>query len=149
MHLLWNVLGLHEKWLDSITSQTRGTGWVTYQVMVSDDLLFHLLSTFDPFLLCPKITRLNKIHISTSNSFLSEGNFNPRCINTLGHLLLDTMADSPVWFTTITNNISFNPIPHILVSFYRFLYIHKGKCQEREKKWGQTATNKLQAQRKT
>ena len=37
--------------------------------------------------------------------------------NTLGNLLLDNMADSPVCFTIITNNITSNPIPHTVVPF--------------------------------
>ena len=50
-------------------------------------------------------------------------NFSPILINTLGHLLLDTMYESPVWFTMIDNNISFNQRPLMVVQFYWFLYI--------------------------
>ena len=64
--------------------------------MVSDDLLFNLFPTFDPLLHGPKITRLNKVHISTRNSSIIEVNFSTRWINTLGHILLETMVISTV-----------------------------------------------------
>ena len=79
--------------------------------------IFLFLPTFYPLHHGPKSTRLNKIHISTSKSYLSEGNFSPSCRNTLGHILLENMDDSPVCFTMLTNNISSNPIPHMVVLF--------------------------------
>ena len=72
-----------------------------------------------------KSTRLIKIYISTRKYSLSEGNFSPSWRNTIGHLLLDTMADSLVWLTIITDIISSNPIPHRMVPFFWFLYINK------------------------
>ena len=93
--------------------------------MVTDDLLFRLFPTLSPLPHEPKSTRLNKIYISTWNSSLSEINFSSIWINTLGNILLDTMADYPLCFTIITNNISSNPFHHIVVPFFWFLYIDK------------------------
>ena len=76
--------------------------------------LFYLLS---PLQNGPKSTRLRKIYISTYNYSLSEVHFSPRWINTLGHLLLAQKADSPVYFTILTNIISSNPRPHMGVIF--------------------------------
>ena len=81
--------------MESTSSQTRGIGWGTAQEMVTYDLLFHLFFTFAPLLYVPKITRLNKIYILTRKSSLLEGNFIPSCRNTLGYLLLDTLAYPP------------------------------------------------------
>ena len=103
--------------LDSITGQNMGPGWGIDQQMVSNDLLLHLFPNFSPLLKGPKINRLNKIHISTRKSFLSEVNFRPRWINTLENLLLDTMAESSVWFTIITHNFSSSPRPQMVVTF--------------------------------
>ena len=64
-----------------------------------------------------KSTRFNKTHISTRNSNLSEGNFSSIYRNNIGYLLLDTMADSTLWFTMLNNNIFSNPIPHIVLPF--------------------------------
>ena len=51
-------------------------------------------------------TRLSKIQISKRKSPLSEVNFSPSCRNSLENIIIDTMADSPVFFTIITNIIS-------------------------------------------
>ena len=85
--------------------------------MVSEYLLFHLFTIFARFTHGPKNTRLNKIHISTRKSSLSQGNFCPRWINTLVHILMDTIYDSLVCFTILTNNICSNPSPRIMVLF--------------------------------
>ena len=93
--------------------------------MVSDDLLFYLFPTFTPLPHSPKSTRLNKIHISTRKSHLSERHLIPRWRNTLGRLLMETMYGSPVGFTILTNNIYSNTTPHMVVLFYLCLYIDK------------------------
>ena len=61
------------------------------------------------------MTRINKIHISTRKSSLSQRNFSPRWRNNLGHILLHTMDKCKVCFKMIPNNISSNPIPHMVV----------------------------------
>ena len=111
------------KLLYSTTSQTRGTGWITAHKMVSDYLLFLFFTIFLPLPHGPKITRLNKIYISTSKSHLSEINVSPIWRITLGHLLLKTLAESPVCSTIITNNISSVIIYHMVVEFI-FAPIH-------------------------
>ena len=111
--------------MDSITSQTRGTWWVTSHKMVSYDLLLHLFPTFSPLTHGPKITRLDKIHISTRKSSLSEVNTSPMWINTIGYIPLKIMYDYPVFFTMIANNLSSNTIPNMVVPFYWFLCIYK------------------------
>ena len=105
--------------LDSITSQTRGPWWGIAKKMVTDYLLFNFFITFSTLTYGQKSTRLNKIYISTRKSSLSEGIFIPVWINTLVHILLDTMYDSPVWFTMLANIIYYNPIPYMVVSFFR------------------------------
>ena len=60
---------------------------------------------------------INKINISTRKSYLSEGNLSPSWGNTAGNILLETMADSRVWFAMLTTNIYSNPIPHMVVPF--------------------------------
>ena len=107
------------------TIQTRGPGWGIAHQMVSDYLLFHLFPIFSPLPYGPKSTRFNKIHISTRKYSLSEISFSPSRINTLGDILLGTMADSTLCFTMLTNNICFNPTPHMVVTFYFFLYVDK------------------------
>ena len=102
--------------------------------------IFSFVYHFSLLLHVPKITRLGKIYISTSKSYLSEVNFSPRWINTLGHILMDTMADSPVWFIMITNIIYYNPIPHMVVPFLLVPIHIQAQCQSREKKRGHTAT---------
>ena len=97
--------------------------------MVSYDLLFHLFPTFDRLPHVPKGTRLKKIHISTRKFFIIEGNFSPGWINTLGHLILDTMSNSPMCFTMLTNTFPSNQIPHMVDPFYWFLYIDKKDFQ--------------------
>ena len=135
--------------MDSVTSQTRGPGWGTAQKMVSYSLLLHFFPTLAPLSHGLKITRINKIHITTRNSSLSEINFIPRRRNTLVHLPLDTMADSPVWFIIITNNISSNTSNYTVVPFLLVPLHWQEKFQERERKRVQTATKKVKAQRKT
>ena len=93
--------------------------------------------------------RLNKIYISTSKYYLSEGYVSPSWRNSIGHLLLDTMADSPVWFKILTNNISSNPRSHMVVPFLLVPLHWQGKCQDRDRKRGHTLIKRLQAQRKT
>ena len=82
-------------------------------------ILYLIFPTFAPFPHGPKGTRFNKIHISTWTSSLSEVNFSQIWINTIGHILLETMDDSPLWFTMITNNMSSNPGPHMGVTFIK------------------------------
>ena len=57
---------------------------------------------------CPKSTRHSKLFLSTWKYSLSEENFSQSWRNTLRHLLLDNIANYPVWFTMLTNNISSN-----------------------------------------
>ena len=78
---------------------------------------YFIFPTCAPLLYSPKSTRLNKIHITTRKSFLSEISFNPIWRSTIGNLPLENIADYLVWFTMLTNNMSYNPIPHILVPF--------------------------------
>ena len=134
--------------LASIFSKTRGPIWGTSQKMVTDNLLFYSFPTFDHRPHGPKSTRHKKTYISTWESYLSEGNFSPIWRNNIGHILLKTMDDSPVWFIMIPNIISSNPIPHMVVPFILVPLHWKEQCQEREMKRGQTATKKIQAQRK-
>ena len=56
-------------------------------------------------------------NISTRKSFLSEVNFSPRGRNSLGHIILDTTAESTVYFMMLTNTISSNPDPGMVVPF--------------------------------
>ena len=65
----------------------------------------------------PKITRLNKIYTSRRKSPLSEVNLSPSWRNNLGHILLESMIDSPVCTAGITDLIAFNPITHVVVIF--------------------------------
>ena len=85
--------------------------------MVTDDLLFHVFPTFDTLMHGIKSTRIIEIYISTWKYSLSERNFSPRWINTLGHILLKNMADYPVCFTILNNIISSNPNPNMAVPF--------------------------------
>ena len=85
--------------------------------MVTDDLLFIYFSAFSPLPNAPKITRLCKIYILTWKYSLSEGNFGPSGRDTIGHLPLYTMADNSECFTMLTNNISSDPIPNMVVVF--------------------------------
>ena len=128
--------------MEYIKSQTRGPGRGTYQKIVSDDSLINLFSTFDPLPHGPNITRLNKIYIRRK-SYLSEGNFSPSWINNLGNLLLENMADSKGCYTIITNNISYNTIPNMMVTFLLVPIHQKEKFQEKERKMEQTTTKKL------
>ena len=109
-----------EKLLYSKTGPTIGSGWGTAHKMVKYDLLFHLFPNFYPLSYGPKITRLNKIYISTRKSSLSEVKCIPIWINTIGRILLDIMAYSPVCFTILTNNIYYNPTTHMVVPFLFF-----------------------------
>ena len=94
--------------------------------MVIYDILFHLFPTFSPLPHPPKITRLKNIYISTRNYYLSEKNFSLIWRNTLGHLLLYTMADYTVCFKVITNIIPSNTIPQMVVPLGRI----KGYIQQ-------------------
>ena len=111
--------------MESTISQTRGEGWGTTQKIFTDDLLFHFFPSFAPPPHGPKIIRLNKTHISTSKSSLSEANFSSICRNTLEDILLYNRADSSVWFTIISNNMSSNTCHHMVVPVFLFLYIDK------------------------
>ena len=84
--------------------------------MVSDDLLFNLFPPFPPLPHGSKSNRLMKIYISTRKSSPSERTFIPVWINDLVHLLLNCM---------LTNNISANKSPHMVVPFFWFIYIDK------------------------
>ena len=130
VHWLCNVPGWNKKLLDSTTSQNIGPGWVTAHKTVIDYLLFHFFTTFDPLPHGPKSTRVSKIYISKSKSSLSEVNFSSFFRNNRGHIILYTMAESPVCLTILNNIISSNPSPHIVVPFFS-LYIDK-----RNVKWG-------------
>ena len=88
-------------WLYSTKSQTIGPGWGTSQEMVIGDILFHLFPNFSSLIYGPKSTRLGKIYISTCKSLLSEVNVSWIWKSNLVNILLDNMADSPVWFTML------------------------------------------------
>ena len=105
------------KKLESTTGKTKRPGWGTYKQMVSDDLLFHLFPNFSLLPYGLKNTRLNKIYVSNRKSSPSEGNSIPVWRNTIVHLLLDTMADSSLSFTILTNNTYSNTSPHVVVPF--------------------------------
>ena len=123
------------KKMDYITSQNKGPRWCISQKILIHDLLLHLFTTFAPLLQVPKSTRLRKSYISTWKYSLLELNFSPICRNTLGRILLDTMADSPVCFTIINNFMTYNPSPHMVVPFILVLLHWKSQCQLRERKW--------------
>ena len=112
-------------------------------------MIYYFISHFAPLPHVPKITKFKKIIISKRKYSLSEGNFSPIWINTLGHLLLDTMDDSPVWFTMLTDNISSNTTPHMVIPFSLVPIYLQEKIQERERKRIQTETKKFQAQSQT
>ena len=82
--------------------------------MVPYDRLFHFFTIY-PLPHGPKSTRLNKIHISTNNSYISEVNFGPSWKNTLGNLVPDSIADYSLFFAVITDIIVSNTFPHIVV----------------------------------
>ena len=117
--------------------------------MISDDLLFYLFTNFSPLPHGPKITRLLKIQIPTWKYPLSEVNVSPRWVNTLGHVLLESMADYPVCFTMITNIISSYPSPHMVVPFVLVPLDWQSQYQARYGKRGQTTTQKHEAQIKS
>ena len=108
-----------------------------------------MFPTFAPLPYGPKITRLNRIHISTRMYSLLGGNFSPRRRNNLVHILLDTMNYSPLLFTMLTNSLSSNTGPHMMVPFLLVPPYCQEKFQEREMKRGQTSTKTFQAKRKT
>ena len=116
--------------------------------MVTDDILFHLFPTFDPLTQGPKSTRLKKIQISTWKHSQPEGNFSPIWRSSLGHLLLDTVDDSIVCFTMLTNIISSNPILHMVVPIFDS-YIYTSTLSSKVDNREQKATKTLQAQRKS
>ena len=62
--------------------------------------------------------------------YLSERNFSLSWRNTLEHLLLDTTSDSPVCFNILTNIISSDPSPHMVVPFVFVLYIYKHNVKQ-------------------
>ena len=105
------------KLLNSKTSKTRGTGVGTDNQIYTDDLLFHSFNTVHHLLHGPKTTRLNKIHTSRIKSPLSEGNLIPIWRNNFGHILLDSMVDSPLCTEVITNLINSNLIYNMLDIF--------------------------------
>ena len=113
----WNVPGWHNKndwniqqFKLGCQDKAQSTKW---SQMIYHIICFPLFSSSYG----PKITRPNKIYISTKKSSLSEGNLSPIWKNTLVHLVLDVMADSPMFFTMLSNIISSNTSPHILVPF--------------------------------
>ena len=87
----------------------------------SQILYILIFFTISPLLNGLKRTRLNKIQISTSKSSLSEVNFSSSWRNTLVHILLEYIAESPMLFTVINTIITSDPIPYMLVTFYWFL----------------------------
>ena len=58
------------------------------------------------------------------------------------------MEDSTVCFKMIYTIISFNPIPHMVVKFLLVPIHLQEKCKDMERKRGQTAAKKFQAQKK-
>ena len=76
----------------------------------------------------PKITRLNKIHISISKYPLSEVNLNSTRRNNIGHILLDYIAESTVRFTVITTIITYNTIPQRVFTFVLVPEHLQSKC---------------------
>ena len=138
-----------KKSLDSKTSQTRGqdeTHPRKWSQIIYYFICFPLLILFH---MARKVPGLTKINISISTYSLSEGNLSPSWRNTLGHIMLETMDDSLVLFIILTHDFYFNPIPHMVVPFLLVPQHRQEKCQERDRKRVQTATNKFQAQRKT
>ena len=71
-----------------------------------------------------KAPGLTKIHISTNKSYLSEIIF--------GNILLDSIADYPVFFTVLTKIIVFSPIPHMVVPFILIPVKLQAQFQARE-----------------
>ena len=66
------------------------------QKMISDDLLLHLFPSFALIPHSPKVTSINKIHISTMESSLSEVNFSSSWRNPLGNIIMGNMDGYPV-----------------------------------------------------
>ena len=58
------------------------------------------------------------------------------------------MDDSIVWFTILTNNISSNPSPHMVVPFLLVPLNLQSQCQAMESKRGHTTNYQFQAQSK-
>ena len=88
-------------------------------------MIYYFFPTFAPLPHGTKSNRLNKTYISTKRYSISKVNSSPIWRNTLGHILMNTIAYYPVYFRMLTNNISSNPITHMVVTFYWFLYIDK------------------------
>ena len=85
--------------------------------MFTYDVLFHLFCAIDTISHVPKSTRVNKIHILTRKYYIAVVNLSPIWKNTLGHILLESLVESTVLFTVITNIITSNPNPHMVVPF--------------------------------
>ena len=88
------------------------------QKVYADDLLFHLFLIVAPLPHGLKITRLTKMHTPRIKSSLSEVNFSPNCINTLVHILMDSMVNSPVYSAVLNNIITYNTKSHMVASFF-------------------------------
>ena len=134
--------------MDSTTSKTKIPGCGTYHKMVTDDILFYLCPTFVPLPYGLKITRLRKLYMSTWKSYPSEGKFSPIWRNNIGNILLDAVADPPVWFAILKKYYLFQSNPSH--GGYIFLVsLHwQVQCQARKRKRVYTTTKKFQAQRK-
>ena len=105
-----------QKLLDSKTSPTRWKIGKSKQ-LCTNDLLLHLFPTVSTLTNGQLSTRINKIQTSRKNSTLSEVNLSPRCINTIGYILLDYMVDFPVWSTVISHHITSNITPNTMTIF--------------------------------
>ena len=114
----FNVAGWRNKTYWTLKIVKLGGQDEAQPIKLSQIIYYFFFPTFSPLPHGPKSTRLDKIYISTKKFSLSEAIIIRAWINTFGNLLLETMADSPVWFTILTNDISSNPIPHMLVPFF-------------------------------
>ena len=100
------------------------------------------------FFITRKITGLSKYIFQQVSLPCQRKNCSSIWRNTLVHILLDTMANYTVFSTMITNNISSNPIPHMVVLFLLVPIHWQEKCEEIWRTRGQKEMIKLQAERK-
>ena len=97
----------------------------------------------------PKNTMLYKIYLLKRRYYAPKRNVSPIWINTLEHLPLDTLADSPMWFKILTDIIYSNPSPHMVAPFFLFPLHWKPQCLARYKKREQKVFNTFQGKRKS
>ena len=147
MHWLCNVPVLNNK---NIGLYNQSNYRIRTRHSLENCHIWSIISFFPLFILfhmAQKGPGLKYIYILTSKYSLSEGNFITIWRNTLGHILLDTMDDSQVWFKIPTNIISSNTSPHMVVTFNLVPLHWKAQFQEKDRKRVSTTTHKVQAQR--